>query len=139
MQRSKVDIDTETEGRLKEVRKEVWKGGLKGVVIGGILGGAGHCAVVKFFPQASKKLNRNTLMATILLATAVGSFLGSVVNGKNSVQYIGDIFKRGSNSASTYQNQLNKNEQELIESFDESFKRREEAIRNSLQNRKDSN
>lgn len=91
---------------------------------------------VKFVPQVSKKLNKNTLMAVILLSSAIGSFLGSVVHGKNSVQYIGDIFKRGSNSTSTYQNQLNKNEQELIDSFDESFKRREEAIRISMQNRK---
>ena len=137
MQRAKVEIDAATEGRLKEVKKEVWKGGLTGVLAGGCLGGLGHFGALKFFPQMSKKLNRNTLMATILLTSAIGSFLGSVVNGKNSVQYIGDIFKRGSKSTSTYQNQLNKNEQELVESFDESFKRREEAIRLSMQNRKE--
>ena len=60
---------------------------------------------------------------------SIGSFIGALVDGKNSVQYIGDIFKINSNSTSNYINQINNNEKEIINSFEDSFIRREAAIK----------
>lgn len=69
------------------------------------------------------------------MIASIGSFIGSLVKGKNLLQYVADIFKLNSNSQSTYINQLNKNEQEIINSFDDSFSRREIAIKNNNENR----
>ena len=60
---------------------------------------------------------------------AIGSFIGSLVEGKNSVQYVGDIFKLNSKSSSNYINQLNDNEKDILQSSEKSFENRDLAIK----------
>lgn len=68
---------------------------------------------------------------------AIGSFVGSLVEGKNSVQYVGDIFKLNSRSSSSYVNQLNDNERDILQSSDKSFENRELAIKIAKRSRDD--
>ena len=68
---------------------------------------------------------------------AMGSFVGSLVEGKNSVQYVGDIFKLNSRSSSSYVNQLNNNERDILQSSDKSFENRELAIKIAKRSRDD--
>jgi len=124
-----VPVDVNTMKRLRELRMEVWNGGAKGLIGGLGFGVVGH-EIVKHHPSFKKKLNKNTLVGTVLLAGCLGSFLGAVVRGKNSIQYVGDIFRRGNyQSASSYDMQMAKNEKEILNSFDESFHRRDAAIK----------
>lgn len=135
MNRSKIQLDEDTEARLQGVRKELWWGGLQGLIVGSAIGVLGHTFAGKLAPMQAKKLNRNTLIATILLTGSIGSFIGAVTYGKNAVQYVGDIFKRNSNPTSMYQSRINQNEQSIISSLDDAFKNREEAIRRAVQDR----
>jgi len=66
---------------------------------------------------------------------AIGSFIGSLVEGKNSVQYVGDIFKLNSRSSSSYINQLNDNEKDILQSLDKSYENRELAIKMAKKSR----
>lgn len=135
MPRPKVDLDKDTEARLQAVRKELWWGGLQGLIFGTAVGLAGHTFLPKLVPSLSRKLNRNTLLATVLITGSIGSFIGAVTHGKNAVQYIGDIFKRNSTPTSTYRSQLNQNEKTIMDSFDEAYQNRKDAINKAMQNK----
>lgn len=135
MNRAELNLDAEANDRLREVRKELWVGGLQGLVFGSSLGVAGHVAASKFPLSWKVKLNKNTLLATVLLMGSLGSFIGAVTFGKNAAQYIGDIFALNRSSTSTYQGYMIENEKSLISSFEESYSNREDAIRKSVQNR----
>lgn len=132
MYRAKVQLDSDTEARLQGVRKELWWGGLQGLVVGSGIGIIGHTIASKY---VHKKLNKSTLLATVLLTGSIGSFIGAVTFGKNAVQYIGDIFRENSNPTSTYRKQLQQNEQNVLDSVDDSYKNREEAIHKAVQSR----
>jgi hypothetical protein len=84
-------------------------------------------------PALKGKLNKNSFVATMLVSAAVGSFLGATVYGKNAAQYIGDIFRLGSKSSSSYQNAMNQNERTIVETMEESFVRRYESIQKSAE------
>ncbi len=135
MPRPKVDLDKDTEARLQGVRKELWWGGLQGLIFGTSVGLAGHTFLPTLAPSLSKKLNRNTLLATVLITGSIGSFIGAVTHGQNAVQYIGDIFRRNSTPTSTYRNQLNQNEKAIVDSFDEAYQNRKDAINKAMQNK----
>jgi hypothetical protein len=53
------------------------------------------------------------------------------------VQYVGDIFKLNSRSSSSYVNQLNDNERDILQSSDKSFENRELAIKIAKRSRDD--
>jgi len=82
-------FDPSTFNRLNDVRKDVWNGGLKGLIVGLAVGSTMHLST-RFVPQLRKYKHNNYFVFTTLLLGALGSFLGSVVYGKNSVQYIGE-------------------------------------------------
>ena len=48
--------------------------------------------------------------------------------GRNSVQFVGDVFRVGA-SSSSYTSALQQNEQEILSNADEAYARRLEAIR----------
>lgn len=135
MNRGKIQLDRDTEARLQGVRKELWWGGLQGLIVGTAVGVLGHTFAGKLAPIQAKKMNRNTLLATILLTGSIGSFVGAITYGRNAVQYVGDIFRRNSNPTSMYQTRMNQNEQSIISSLDDAYKNREDAIRRTVQDR----
>lgn len=135
MQRDKPELDPESDARMKEVRNELWWGGLQGLVIGTGVGAGGHYALTKFVPSLNKKLNRNTLLASVLLAGSIGSFLGAITFGKNAIQHVGDIIRTNSNPTSTYRRHMVENEKNLVNSFNDAYSNREEAIRKAVESR----
>jgi hypothetical protein len=132
--KSQPNLDEATSERLFQVRKALSRGGIVGLVGGAAVGSAGFAAMnAASFPALKGKLNRNSFVATMLVSAAIGSFLGATVYGKNAAQYIGDIFRLGSNSSSSYQNNMNKNERQIVETMEESFARRYESIQKAAQ------
>lgn len=122
-----VHLDEATSARLREVRKELGKGGLLGLFGGAVVGTFGFTAYPYMFKPV--KNSKNNFLATLLISASIGSFIGAVVFGKNAAQYVGDIFRINNNSTSTYQNQLHKNEKDVVDAMDEAFERRAEAIK----------
>jgi hypothetical protein len=129
-------LDERATARLWEVRKELGKGSVVGFVGGGALGAVGY-TMLPYMPLALKhKPNKNTFLATLLISASVGSFVGSLVYGKNAIQYVGDIFRTGSQSSSSYRDQLNKNEKDIVDSMGDSYERRAEAIQEALEQKR---
>jgi hypothetical protein len=127
-------FDNQTFLRLNEVRKHVWNGGMFGLVSGITTGVLVFTAtrlkvVQQRFPTLKKVSTRNNVMLGVLVTGSLFSFLGAVTNGKNAVQHIGDIFRKGS-SQSKYGSQLQRNEDEVVENMygEDSFSRREASI-----------
>lgn len=74
--------------RLNEVRKDLWAGGLKGLVVGLGIGSFGFL-LTRQISSLKKYSHPNYFVSSILVCGSIGSFLGSTVAGKNSIQYIG--------------------------------------------------
>jgi hypothetical protein len=132
-----MELDENTTNRLKNVRKNIWIGGGTGFLCGSIVGFIGH----KFYTNyntvkvnatlKAKGNTKNTLIAFVLVSASFFSFLGALVEGKNSAQYIGDVFRIGSSPRSSYRKVMVDNEKEIIQNLDESFLNRKIAIENS--------
>ena len=139
-------FDPETRNRLNDVRTEVLRGGLYGMVAGTAIGTLLHLAINKFvmksgvarmvslrFPalQIPHRIPKNSFLPTILMCGALGNFCSSSVTGRNSLNSVTDIWTVNSNNKSTYQNQLNKNKNSLNNDQEESFLRRTAQIKES--------
>jgi len=129
-------MDAETQVRLNEVRKELYFGALRGLLIGMSFSGcsfflASKYSVIQFKSPIHRK---NMFIATILVGGSIGSFCYALANGKNSSQYIGDIYKQNANPSSSYLRQLNQNESELLS--DDSYERRKKILQQKQQNTK---
>lgn len=132
------NFDDETFLRLNAVRKNIWNGGLGGLVAGVALGTSGfYCSkflvpqMSTYLPKIRKAYSKNNFVLVILLSGAIGSFIGATTNGKNSVVYIGDIFQKNLTGQSSYKSQLSENERSIRDSqtSQDTFARREAAIR----------
>lgn len=134
-ERKLMELDSESTARLKEVRKEVYRGSLMGLVGGSSIGTIGYFAAHHFMPSMQKQKNKSSFIATVLVGASVGSFIGALVYGKNAVQYIGDIFRIGS-SPSTYQGQRYQEEDRILGENEDAFRRRQEAIRKATEAKK---
>ncbi|CAN0018761.1 unnamed protein product, partial [Heterosigma akashiwo] len=91
--------------RIADVRRDVWTGGLKGLVTGLFVGSAGFLSIRKFglryVPKKYTEDSKYYVLTTLLLGSC-GSFVGSlvccaiaIVAGKNSIIFVSDIFQRG--------------------------------------------
>ena len=121
------ELDKETYLRLNDVRKEVWNGGILGLAGGLVVGYWSHY-MTRFVPSMKAFQHPKYATLTILLSGSIGSFLGATVNGKNSIIYIGDIFKRNATPSSNYQRILIRNELEAVDKADDTFQRRQAQI-----------
>lgn len=81
--------------RLNDVRKDVWRGGIAGL-IGGALSGEVLFQISRSIPSLRKHHSRNVRFATIMCTASFGSFLTSLIYGQKSVVYVGDVFLEGS-------------------------------------------
>ena len=91
-------LDRDSLRRLNEVRKEVWRGGAMGLVLGLAIGHVAFLASRKV-PALRKMHSRNTRLAFVLCSGAFGSFLFSTVRGSNSIYFLSDVFQKGSPTA----------------------------------------
>jgi len=84
--------------RIADVRRDVWTGGFRGLISGLFLGSASYLLLRKFrpssFPSTYIDDSKYYILSTLSLGS-VGSFMGSLVAGKNSIVFVSDIFQRG--------------------------------------------
>lgn len=105
------DLTDEELHRLENVRKQTWKGGYAGFVIGSAWG-LGNCFLfktiqrraVKQFPEhpmikALPSLQNKHFVMWTLVAGASGMFLGAVVEGMRGSESLRDIYDRRANEA----------------------------------------
>mmetsp|Transcript_266 Transcript_266/g.796 ORF Transcript_266/g.796 Transcript_266/m.796 type:complete len:153 (+) Transcript_266:41-499(+) len=127
--------------RVKEVRRNVWLAGVQGG-IAGVFGGCASFAALRRFGHVR---GPNALLAFAMGGGALASFVCSVTAGKNGVQRIGDIFRRGAHdwkpddplaapARSAYQTITDDNLKE-IHDRETHFHRRKEAIDRMKQER----
>lgn len=81
---------------------------------------------------------RFSLIPAILFSGAIGSFLVSAVDGKKSINNISfDLFVENSKPKSSYQQTMITNQSQIKSLHEESFLRREEAIKKTEEDRKE--
>lgn len=137
-------IDFETWKKLGAVKSNLWTGSLAGLVFGAFAGKALH-DVAHHFSKNKKQFNKSTQLLSMISSAVVCSYLGSVVNGKQS--FVREMFYEGrpalqrplvtaavqdddlNPKISTYQAKILQNQREIVTSFDDAFHRRAEAIR----------
>ena len=135
-------LDPGSYRRLNDVRKQIWYQGAKGLVIGtGI--GAGCYLTYQYEEKQFKNktimgeklppLPRNAFIPTVMISGALFSFVFSAVSGRVGFQNVSDIFTDNAKPKSGYQKQLYSNEKQLRSDSEESFIRREIAIREALE------
>lgn len=126
-----MDKDPELAKKLFEVRRDSWVAGMKGLFYGGVVGFVGY-KIVDHYPALRKQfqINRNSYIMFIFIGSAIGSYLGSITGGKNSLADYTPLLKNApivspelikanniQSDVSPYQN------------HDHAFYRRAEAIR----------
>ena len=79
--------------RIADLRRDVWKAGFMGAAGGLVAGYSGWHVLKKRLPAKLRGPN-NAMLAT-LGTGALLSFLCSLAAGKNSIQRVGDVFRRG--------------------------------------------
>ena len=79
------------------------------------------------------KLPKNGFIPTIMISGALCSFVYSAVAGRIGFQNVSDIFTDNAKPKSPYQKQLYSNEKQIRSDSEESFLRREIAIREALE------
>ena len=124
--------------RVADVRRAVWTGGFKGVFTGTVVGSGAFYVYSRYYPEKSKIKSRNMMFLFAMGGGAAFSFLFALTAGKNSVQHIGDVFRRNAHewqekddlsepSRSTYQIISERNQQD-IHDRESHFLRRKEAL-----------
>ena len=135
-------LDPGSYRRLNDVRKRIWEQGAKGLVAGTGIGAGGYLA----YQYIQKKFKNRTIMGeklpplprhafipTIMISGALFSFVFSAVAGRVGFQNVSDIFTDNAKPKSQYQKQLYSNEKQIRSDSEESFLRREIAIREALE------
>lgn len=105
------DLTDEEIHRLENVRKQTWKGGYAGFVIGGAWG-LGNCFLFKMiqrkaveqFPEhpmikALPRLQNKHFVMWTLVAGATGMFMGAAIEGMRGSESLRDIYDRRANEA----------------------------------------
>lgn len=95
-------LDPTSFQRLNDVRKEVWRGGVVGLVGGLVLGAAGF-ELSRSVPSLRRYHSPNAFFASVLCSGAFFSFILSINRGQRSVVLVGDVFTKGANPLATYE------------------------------------
>jgi hypothetical protein len=118
--------------KLKSVKNDLWMGAGKGGFAGISIGYLSFLV----FKNMNKKYNHpNCLVLSVLVNGCLGMYLGSVVNGKNSLQFVSDIFIENSNPSSSYLSTLNNNNKLILDKQNESYIRRNKQINENKLNK----
>lgn len=141
---SNAPFDFETRERLIDVRTQVLRGGLYGMLAGTAIGTLLHLGVDRFIMRSGvarlvslrfpalhipHKTPKNSFLLTILAFGALGNLSSSSVSGRNSLNTVTDIWTMNANSKSSYQNQMRQNKAGLNNDHEESFLRRTAQIK----------
>ena len=88
-------LGADDQRRVADVRRSVWTGGFQGLAFGLCFGSAGFLLGSRLgaLPQPARA-PKYWLLATMGLG-ALGSYVGALSAGRNSVQQIGDILEKG--------------------------------------------
>lgn len=93
----------------RQVRKEIWTNGMKGLMYGSASGLALHTLarfaatkreVILGIRTSPLQFNRNTAFFSTLLGGAVGSFAMATSTGKNEVHHLHKVFESGRKATS---------------------------------------
>lgn len=94
--------------RIADLRRDVWRAGFVGAA-GGLVGGyVGWQGLEKSGRLPAKWRGPNNVMLATLGMGALTSFLCSLAAGKNSIQRVGDIFRRGAHEWKKEEDPLSK-------------------------------
>jgi hypothetical protein len=133
---SKVALSPKEIERLAEVRQALWKGALKGGAMGIAWGGMIYLAAERL-PQVRPLLPKKFgLPLSIACHGCLFAYLGSVYYGKSGISEVGDIIRKGETiPPGSYSALARKREKELFSNIEESYHRRADAIKQSVQDR----
>ena len=122
-------FDEEQLQRLKVLRQQLYVGGAQGAA-GGLLLGLGCVNLIRRVRALAPYRSRNFATLTMLLAPAIGVFVGSTVAGKNGAQSLtGEgLFEGNIQGQSSYVQSLTQSQQSLRGDSDASFDRRREHL-----------
>mmetsp|Transcript_18296 Transcript_18296/g.18378 ORF Transcript_18296/g.18378 Transcript_18296/m.18378 type:complete len:137 (+) Transcript_18296:232-642(+) len=120
-------LDPDSFRRIADVRRDVWTGGFTGLAVGISFGVMAYFVSSRYPPLKQYKTNNHFVLIT-LISGSLCSFVGSLSSGRNSIQYVGDIFRNKSISSS-YVSTMKENENDLLNQSEEAYARRVEAIR----------
>lgn len=120
-------LDEDERRRVADVRRDVWRGAFRGV-LGGACAGFAGCAIAKNMQRFAHLRHSKYMVASVLVGSAFGAYLGAVTAGKNSIQYIGDVFQKNAKPASRYQQLQQEAQRQQREEMKDAFVRRMQAI-----------
>ena len=120
-------LDADSRMALNNLRRDVWTGGGTGMAIGFLSGLTGYQALA-YIPSLRKYRTGKYMTSGILIASALGSFLGATVMGKNKVQEHTEIFKRNAKPTGPYSKILQQNREVELREMEESFNNRRELL-----------
>jgi hypothetical protein len=127
-------FDRDSYLKLNEVRKSMWISAAKSS-IGGIVTacfGYNLNSVIfkKYYPKyyRPKYHNGKYLTFALLIMGSYGAFLGSVVTGKNEIQHIGHVFRRGAKPDSNYGKIVHENNMNDLQNMESSFMNRKKHL-----------
>ena len=102
-------LDADSRMALNNLRRDVWTGGGVGLGCGFLAGLTGYQSLA-YIPSLRKYRNGKYMTSGILIASALGSFLGATVMGKNKVQEHGEvIFKKNAKPTNSYSKIMQQN------------------------------
>jgi len=123
-------LNPEQTARLNEVRRELWRGGMRGAAAGVV---TGLCTLVAVKNVSALKglRNKNMYTALMLASPVMGALVGSTVSGKNEIQLVGDIFDTNKKFSSdlSYSSQLQANKEAERVEREGAFERRQATLR----------
>ncbi len=121
------NLDAESRQTLNILRRDVWTGGGVGLGIGFLAGLTGYQAL-QYIPDLRKYRKGKYMTSGVLIMSALGSFLGATVVGKNSVQLHSEVFRKTANPAGSYAKIVHDNRNEELRDMEGSFERRREQL-----------
>ena len=121
------NLDYESRQTLNLLRRDVWTGGGVGLGVGFLTGLTGYQAL-QYIPNLRKYRNGKFMTSGVLIMSALGSFLGSTVMGKNSAQHHSEVFRRTAKPTGTYAKIVHDNRNEELRDMEGSFERRREQL-----------
>jgi hypothetical protein len=112
---------------LNKLRRDVWTGGGAGLGIGFLVGLTGYQAIA-YIPSLKQYRTGKYLTSGVLIASALGSFLGATVMGKNKVQEHTDIFRKNANPTGSYSKIVQHNRNLEMQDMEQSFENRRRLL-----------
>lgn len=127
-------FDRDSYMKLNEVRKSMWisaaKSSIGGIFAAGFVYNLNSVIFKKYYPKyyRPKYHNGKYLTFTVLVMASYGAFLGSVVTGKNEIQHIGHVFRKGAKPDSSYGKIVHQNNMTDIADMNNSFMNRKKHL-----------